>query len=279
MANRVCYFFAWMFLGVKCLWAASEIDIELAIQNKALSAQFQADGSGYFGQCMQVMLQNNTSNSLIIIISAGQTMTPVESRYQNMIVTKTEKIKLPPNGSYSGLLYAACIEAKDYSPRDSTKYLLASKATGKLLEIVTFVEKKQYQNQLGSMAIWVVTDGFSIDNVISDDKTATSELVALLTKLTPQKPSASRTKIKPVINTLETDFIFTISETISGAIGIYDTSGTLVQEIMKERPFIPGTHELHVRMRSNVILKGQTYFLRLIVTGKAIRENKIFIPM
>lgn len=272
----------WLFLiGIlKCygLYATVEVDIEQAVQNKMLRFQAQGNGKGYYGQCIQFSLQNYTNSTFVVIISAGQTITAVESKYQNMLITRTERIELAGGKTFSGSLYAACIEAKDDCPLETTQYILGPKSSGNLLEIAHFVEKKQYHNQLGSMAIWVVSDKFSIDNVISDDGAATQELVTLLTKLTGQKPGAAHAKINPVINTIETDFIFSISEPISGSIAIYDTAGTVVQPIMKERPFIPGTHELHVRMRSNAVLKGQTYYLRLMVTGKAIRENKILIP-
>jgi hypothetical protein len=120
---------------------------------------------GFWGQCIDVYLEQLTAENVTITIAAGVVLIPADSGVQNMIVAKTEVVELTYLGDYTTIsLYAFCGESADAAPGEEDTFTVSITSYGPstcIGKILAYFETNDTHlgDQVGQLAIWACLDG------------------------------------------------------------------------------------------------------------------------
>jgi hypothetical protein len=175
-------FFAWVIsiLAPLSIFAKSATLAE-AIEKKWVSATAtKQNRDEYSGKSLRLKLQNLTTSTLQITISAGFIFAPTDPSVQDFINLDNEAVELAAKQQKSISLLANCINAGKGSPSENTVFQAKHMATGNLLTLVNWaVEKKlQHINAMQS-ALWTVTDNSELTGI---DHLEMAKMVATMLK-------------------------------------------------------------------------------------------------
>lgn len=141
---------------------------------------------GFWGQCINVYAEQLTAENVIITISAGVILTPVDSGVQDMIVAKTETIYLMYQGDDSSKsLYAFCGESSDSAPGPWDNFTVSSSSygpdtcVGKIL-VFFATNDTHLDDQVGQWAIWACLDGVTAVRIATQALGIDDEVNAVL---------------------------------------------------------------------------------------------------
>ena len=141
-----------------------------------------ANANIFYDQPLDYSLSNLSANALDVCFPAGLTMISGDGQYQNLVLTRTIDVSVPVNGSSSGTLFADCINLERHAPSSGGSFSPGGMADGALLRVAQAIDARSDQGTLGAqMAIWAVTDGFTLEGGTG----ATGENASMIELLAP----------------------------------------------------------------------------------------------
>ncbi len=159
-----CFFIAVLLFFQTVLFASSHSAVKqkLSIKDAAAKGLIDyrlsgTDGSHY-GDCMGIVLQNNTDSDLVLHVEAGTQLVPADKAYQVMIVTKSDRFELPALGIKTSAIYAMCGEYYKEPPAMNSIYAVADMARETVVNMAKYIELSAKQNYKGQYAMWACTD-------------------------------------------------------------------------------------------------------------------------
>lgn len=276
------------------VWA-EELSLTLteALQKKLVSVKINGAGSdsggtltsSHYGPCIRLAMTNQSSTSLQLKLDYGFRLEPIDSSYQTMIVTRTLTAKLSPGQQKDHPIYAMCGEALDRSPSLTVWFALGKRATGHLLGLTEYIQRKNYQNSTAQEAVWCLTDNKHLHSIYSDDTAMMYDLrrwVARAKGLPVSDVYASvRTQPEPVRMT-ETIYSGQIGYSIAGMrpvkimIALFDEDNRMKTVYVNNEPHREGIYNYSYKL-SSADLDNKKHFLRLFREGK-LEEEIAIIP-
>jgi hypothetical protein len=143
-----------------------------------------ANNDSFYASPLDYRLTNLTDRTLDLCFPAGLTMTSGNGAYQNLILTRTVKVTLPPDGEKRGDLSADCMNLSKDSPRSGADFSVGAMAQGDLLRVAQAIDTRSAQGRLGSqLAIWAVTDGLTLEDFNGGSGSDTAQMLQVVAPL------------------------------------------------------------------------------------------------
>ncbi|MBD3227714.1 MAG: hypothetical protein GF329_05960 [Candidatus Lokiarchaeota archaeon] len=191
----------------------TDLTIEEAMSSPLVDVVINGTVWGFWGQCIDVYLEQLTTEDVTITISAGVVLSPADSGVQNMIVAKTEVVYLTFSGDSEIItLYAFCGESSDDAPDEDDTFTVSSISYGPSTcvgKILAYFETNDtyIDTQSGQFAIWACIDGVASVRPLVSFLPGTEEEVNLIleesgTGLSLDRPSIPGFSLFPTIITL-----------------------------------------------------------------------------
>ena len=262
-------------------FASDTVSIRDAIDKGIISAIVKNTG-GHSDECIEITIENKLGEDMILSIEAGRKMISEDTAMQDIMVTrqyafllsKTEKAKLK--------LFGMCIRAHRRSPAKDSKFSVGKMADSLLVQLARFIDKFNYRNGTSQNAVWVLSDGNSLESVYSESNDATGkkllEFMHILTKkpfpwytLEYQKDTVILFTGKP--KTLHGYYNYFVQNNSVVTIGIYKEDGHLQAILFSQRTHNPGKYDYPFTLDVSKWKKGN-YFLKFYVDDQ-VKEKKL----
>ena len=231
-----------------------------AINAGKISVQTKSTG-GYSGPCVAMTITNKSRQPLRIKIPAGTQYLPEDEGEQTLIQLEDNNVLVNSSNSKTIHVDAYCMEASDRCPSSSGNMILGSNQNKNLNNLITYLKGKTIDPTAYQDAVWAISDGHSISNIIADDE-QTKGLRKYVASLTGQKDSWY-TSPQSVHVDNNGNFNYT-TVTINGELAFDCSKGKpIFQELKKEngevmftseKMFTPVTN--HVRYEFKLSVKG-----------------------
>jgi len=259
--------------------ASSQKKIKLfqAIKNKMVKAKINGNGNGHYGKCVDVSLENLTSQTLNIDVETGQKFICAGDTAQDLMVTQAAAVALGPWKKESEPVYAMCIKKHRNAPKLNTSYNIGGLAEGYLLELAIIIEKHSIQDMGGQAAVWVLTDSASMENVSGTSK----ENILLLTTFLKNAIYEATHMPDPLMTEYYISGVlaFELNAESTGSVFAYDKTGKQISVLCKNMPFKEGANKYDFRLVNPAIKKDNQYFVRLIIGEKIVKEISLMAQL
>lgn len=147
-----------------------------------------------------VYVENLTLQNIDVLLETGRTLIPQDPGNQTVIVAQHLNFKLNGRETQSQQSYVYCIQKSDGSPVDN-KMALSKMADKKLVELAKYIEAHGWFSDPAQDAMWVLSDGLSINEVNGSDEEITRNMREYVTRLTGQQAHFSAsTETLPTVN-------------------------------------------------------------------------------
>ncbi len=161
-----------------------ELTLKQAISKGYVKCVFENNkGYTHYSQCLIAKINNVSGKVLTIKIDNGTQVNPVDSSYQNLIVTENIFVNVNPQENRIVPIYAMCTEPHDRAPvSNSVTYTLSKDANGVMKEVTNMISANKYNNSEGQQAVWCVAANRELDAISGYDTVAVKKLQELISR-------------------------------------------------------------------------------------------------
>ncbi len=256
-----------VFLCFVCTFVYGEKEQVLwdATQSKqiSVSANWNTRSQVVFGQNLIVKITNLKPEKIKILILPGETFLSQNPDYQNQIVVKAETMILEANASDTISLFSMCIGHKKQSPGSGNEFSLIAQKDVLLVDVAHTIASYGYHNSsTAQAAIWTVQGSASISTIYSTDSTMASRLAGKVASLTNlPKPTYFPLREHHIV-VLNGNFNYQAIKPITVTLGVYDSTGKVVNLLMNRKRLLTGFHTFKYHA-NEVAPEGTRYFLKM----------------
>ena len=263
------------------------IDLSEAIKSGAVKCTISGNnGSTHYIKPIFIDIKNKRNVPINIKVNNGMQFEPVDSSYQNMIVTQQELLALQPGGTVKIPIYAMCTEHSDRAPNENTIYRPFKQAAGNLLKLTQMIQAKKLFDPLGQSAVWAMTCHSPLEDIVGYDTTTARQLVkfvagALGKKVPPPpKPGDSyRNYYAPVETykvTMSGKFEYKFHKPKAITLAMFNKDNIVVRELYRNPKVEPGYHEFEYKFDATQFIDS-LYYIRMLADGDIILSSKILM--
>jgi hypothetical protein len=264
------------------LFASSELNIEDAAKKGLVKLIIKGKG-GYTGDVIEMKVINNTNQPLSISVNSGLRLDSKDETQQDIIVTKDQNIFLAAKQQRSYNIFGMCCQAHNSAPVKSSIYSIGKAADTNLVKLASFINRNNYSSSFTAQeAVWVVSDNNSIASIVDGTQEDINKLRRYVSNITGrpipiynvfyrQQNSAD---LRGEVNRIEGVFTYSLAANNHITVGIYNSSGKLVQLICNDKQHERGDYKLYYSFKTHGLTSG-IYYARMSMNGAAIKEEKI----
>jgi hypothetical protein len=231
--------------------------IEKLILSKTVNAEISGTG-GYSGDCMQIAIENNSSDSTFVWIEAGRRLGSEDSTMQDIWLAKNLTMALGPHQKDSIPVFGFCCQAHYKAPREKSKFNIGIMAPAAWVILANFVDQNVFPVKAVQNAIWVLSDGHQLSSIHDEDENKVAPLKRKVAQLLGiEVPWYSFTYLKEpnqlFSNKAEKiygDINFYVNTNAIITIIIKDKYGANRHYVMREAAYGPGEYTL--KLKSNI---------------------------
>jgi len=178
------------------------LDLGDAIKKKLIDVSFVSNGS-YSGNSLVCKAKNLQAKAYKIRIPEGTFFQAPSDDEQSLLVPQSDYFLLQANQAKSVTLNGFCTNASKKAPTENGSFKLSAyTANTKMPTLLAHLKGKKYDNSTLQDAIWAITNGHQVSNVVGEDKTTITDLRKFLFTLTGQKETWYES---PQIRSIEPD--------------------------------------------------------------------------
>jgi len=269
-------------ITAESVFAFNELNIQEAAKKGLVKLVIKGKG-GYTGDVIEMKVLNNTNEPLRLSLNSGLKLDSKDEGQQDILVTKDQEIYLGAKQLRSFSVFGMCCQAHNSAPVKNSVYTLAGSVDTNLVKLAGFIDKNNYSSSYtAQQAVWVISDNNSIASIVDGSQEDVNKLRKFVSKITGrtipiynvfyrQENSAD---LRGEVNRIEGTFSYSLADNDHVTIGIYDTSGKLVQLLFRERPHESGDYKLFYTFKTKDLPNG-TYYARMSADGAVVKEEKI----
>jgi hypothetical protein len=258
-----------------------------AIQKKMVKVDIKGRGVtsdnsyGHYGQCILVKVKNLMDQPLNLNLETGRRLTCVYDSIQDMIVAKSEMFALGANGNCDFTINAFCTQKHDRSPGTTSTFRLDGMSEGYLRELSLLIESLGSLDNTGQMAIWVLTDSISPNEITGSDASKVKKLKDFVVfALSNMKAERIKGYIYDYSFPDKNEKGFSLKGEInwempySGILSltIYDNYNHKVKVLFYERLYRSGFQTFDYYLTNLSLKENELYWLRVNGCGKRLKE-------
>ncbi len=231
-------------------------------------------GETYNKKALKLKLVSNTRDALQLTVEPALIFRPSDSSYQDLVLPGQEVLALAPGASSDLVVQTFCGKARASAPRAALDYQFKRQGDSVMIKTLLYIREHKLYDELGQHAVWVLTDNHSLDGIIDPARPKESnELVALLATLTGRKvpeyfkvyklntvagQPVFQKRILKIVAKLE----WKLETPKALTLGIFNSTGDLVQGIFEEKKMTPGIFKMQVQFEAEGAPPGK-YYMRL----------------
>jgi hypothetical protein len=261
-------------------YSTEPIDLDKAIQTDVIRAEFNGnEESTHYLKPLLIDLENLKNKKVVIRIISGYRFESNDSNVQDIITTAEELIALNPHEKRQIPVSGMCIQHYNAAPESTDSFKLSKRISPIQKRFAGVVDSAGWQNVQAQQAMWIISDGGDLYDLISYGDEAEWEMVNLVAGLMDQ-PVPSRENFNQEVTqrtqrsaTLKGVFKFKFSRPAPIHIALFDENGIVLKEIYRESAK-PGRHEVTYEFDA-LPYEGQTIYACFIAFDDVLMERVI----
>ena len=163
-----------------------QMSLQQAIFRHLITSKVMSTGA-YQGFCMYIQLGNRGQDSLILTLEAGRCLNSLDDQFQDILVTKEEVIVLSRLQIKKIKVKGYCCQASNRCPNANAVYGINKLADSNLVCIARYLSRSNYPPAIEQMAVWSISDKYSIASVCDNRDNSFLELRQYLANLKGEK--------------------------------------------------------------------------------------------
>jgi len=204
--------------------------IEKLILSNKIKAEVSGTG-GYSGDCMQISVENKTSDSAFVWIEAGRRLGSEDSTMQDIWLAKNLTMALGPHQKDSLAVFGFCCQADNSAPREKSKFNIGIMAPAIWVILANFVDQNNFPIKAVQNAIWVLSDNHQLGSIHDEDENKVAPLKRKVAQLLGiEVPWYSFTYLKDPNRLFSNQ-----AEKIYGDINFYVNTNAIITIIIKDK--------------------------------------------
>ena len=249
--------------------------LKKALELNIVSATIKGnDESPHYFNPLILELKNLTHVSLSILIMPGDIFKSDDPEYQDILITKFERIEIKAGTTLRIPLFGMCIQEFNSAPGSEQKYSLAERGGDDLSLLANRINKEKAFNIAAQQAVWSVTDGYPLDKIgnLSDEQSDQArEMVAGLessdTTVTRGLTIRRNNNNGLIKRQMDGNFKYRISKESEVHIALFNEQNIVVKELFNDTAVTAGEHDFRYTM-NEYIDPTKYYYVRLIIDGE-----------
>lgn len=146
-----------------------KMTLRQAMSAHAVDVHVSAAG-GYIGQTVQLDLINTSCHDLDLTIEPGMIFTPVDSRYQHLVVVGDEHLFVRQDDTARTKLYGFCGKSHTASPARGIRYRFWKQGDAVMVNVLRYIRNKKLYDHLGQHAVWTLTSRHQLTTVFDRNR-------------------------------------------------------------------------------------------------------------
>ena len=254
--------------------AVQKSGLKAAMDKGLVRVSAVSTGAMYNKKALKLQLVNTTRDALQLTVEPALVFRPSDSSYQDLVLSGEEMLALAPGSSGELVVQTFCGKAHASAPGSKLEYRFKRQGDSVMIKTLHYIREKGLFDGLGQQAIWVLTDNHSLEGIIDPQRPKeSSELLALMVKLTGRPAPTYFKQYK--LNTVAGQPVFEkrvlkivanlewrLEEPKALTLGIFNSTGDLVQGIFEEKQMTKGIFKMQVQFEAEGAPRGK-YYMRL----------------
>lgn len=212
---------------------------------------------------------------LLIELLPGTLFVSEDSGVQNQILSERRVLALKPGKMRSIPLFTLCTQKYNAAPSEDDHFRINGMASSEMSSLADFLSEKEYYNNTGQAAMWMLTDHEPYQNIVGQDEKTVNEIrkfMGTLTKSWIPEYRPGTIERGPELRTLTMVFRVRLKKRGTGKLVLYDPDAA-VYRILKEEGEMPaGRYEIRFKVESTRLQPGN-YTAVLYMNGMAIQQE------
>lgn len=129
-----------------------------------ITASFESKG-GYQEGCMQVVVKNNTADSVVGFIEPGRRLNSINDQEQDILVVKAAVFRLKAHESDTVTITGFCCESTKSAPSRGSRFSAGVLAPAGWLILANLINLHPFSKDAIQHAIWVLSDKHDIRSI------------------------------------------------------------------------------------------------------------------
>ena len=236
-------------------FAQDLMSLQQAIESGTVTAEITGQNVAFVQPMLQLTLSNQSKDTVNISADQGLILESTDEFYANMILSKSELISLPPQGSEETsvvLLYAYSLDFSKSFPPPEIKYTVESITTDeKLKTILSRISNAGQEAKLsGQLAVWMQAG--AIENFEDLDRQIEEQSLAGYRQ-------DAEAFINPPANTIVQEFLWGFGITLAVLLPLVALALYVRQRFMGASPYLLGTYPYMIKDKVSAI--GSTEYI------------------
>lgn len=263
----------------------SVITLSEAVRSPKIEVNWSHDPqSPHYKAPLVAEIINTGTTPVSVQVEPGWIVEPLDSAYQNLVITDRQMIVVAPGKSVKKYLNAMCTESGDAAGSSETKYKFNSSKNDKLSSLASFIAEKNYQNSEAQQAVWTLMNRSGLEEIYGSDTIAALGLQQKVAQLRGDsipafyKQGATYRNNYYYRGPLEIElggyFEYQISKSKSVEVAMFNERNVLERELLKKHVSTPGKHRFNYVFDGSAF-EGEQYYIRLIIDDKIALERVI----
>ncbi len=264
--------------------STSNLNLKDALEQRVILGTFTgAVGSTHYLKPLTASLRNLKSYQVSIVIPAGYHFISVDSGVQDIVTTQEQLLVLKPKEEIQINLSGMCIQHHNSAPGADDAFKFGGWANPKLKLLAQYLDENNIQDCKGQQAMWVVSDGESIRNIISLNSDQDRKLADKTAEITGQPKLTDseyevlkRDIVAPVYRAeLRGKFAFNFNIKVPIHIALFDENGIVLKEIYNQEA-LPGRQEVTYTFDA-APYQGKTIHAKLMAFDDVLMDRTIVL--
>ncbi len=151
------------FIQPACATIQSQ-SLEALYTSGKVSVNFVGKG-GHQNNCIQLILKNNTSDSIYGMVEAGRRLNSVDDSQQDILLVKSANFRLGARQKDTLDLIGFCCQSHKASPVKGSLFTIGAMAPAIWLLITNLIDRENFPADAIQNAIWVLSDNHDIRSI------------------------------------------------------------------------------------------------------------------
>lgn len=270
-------------LGTEFVFSSPELTtLESAAKKGWIQLQIKSKG-GFTGAVIDLVVTNLLDNTLSLKLPAGQRLDSQQQNEQDILVTESQEFFVSAKKKKLIHVNGMCCQAHNSAPHTGAVYSIGHPATSELISLANFIDTNNYEKEYAAQeAVWTISDGNSLGSIGNGDSTVVKKLQQFVSNLTGRPIPDYRVRYgngngsdlvgKPT--SVQGIFEYELPANGHVKVGIYDSSGKLVQLLVDDLCDGKGSGRLFYTFRTKDLPSGK-YYTRMMLDGMLTKESPI----
>ncbi len=240
---------------------------------------------GHEGDCVSLSFTNRSGVPVLVEVKPGSLLVSEDSSLQNLMIVRRERVLLAAHGKGTVTCRAFCVESGDGAPGIDDRFTALGMATAPLVRLAEHVSAELYTDAAVQQAVWVLSNGQSVAEVVGDEGSSALPLRKFVAELAGvevpwyttmhERPNTTRQAYAPNPVRVNGEVDFALNTHALVTIAIRDGQQRTVRVMGNDRNLGPGRYTIEI----DLIVRGWpsgTYTVDFIQDGSNLLRRLPF---